>query len=336
MTQEDKPRIRSLKAEVQPPNPRSNQKSKPNRSAKQLSRVYISIENGRFQMLGLGAWPAYWRDPYYLMLTVPWQIFFGITIALYGLANAVCALLFLMGGEGTILNAKPGSFADAFFFSVQTSASIGYGVMSPGNAYGHLLVSLIAITALVGIAVLTGLAYARFSRPTAQVLFSRVAVVAPFKGTPTLMFRAANERRNQILEAQMRVYLVLDEYSQGRMMRRYYELGLLRDRNPSFFLSWTALHPIDENSPLYGLSQADLMHTNAAVLVSLSGIDQTVAQAIHTRHTYYAADLIWDSQFKDIIRQLENGDRYIEFADFHEVESAGSHKVEPTDSHAKM
>ena len=284
------------------------------------SRVRIRVEGGRFQVLGLGAWYAYWRDPYYLMLTVPWQGFFAITIGLYALANAICALLFLLGGEGTILNAQPGSFWDAFFFSVQTSASIGYGVMSPGNAYAHLLVTLVAITSLLGIAVLTGLAYTRFSRPTAQVLFSRVAVVTAFQGTPTLMFRAANERRNQILEAQMRLYLTLDETSDGRMMRRFYELGLRRDRNPSFFLSWTALHPIDEASPLYGLSHDDLMRSNAALLVSVSGIDQTVVQAIHTRHTYYAADILWQHEFKDIFHPMENGDRYIDFADFHTVE----------------
>lgn len=315
MNQDNRPRIRRSGR------PKKGLRNyRPDLKAKQLSRVYISIENGRFQILGLGAWRAYWRDPYYLMLTVPWQIFLLITIAVYGLANALCALLFLAGGDGTILNAEPGSFADAFFFSVQTSASIGYGVMSPGNAYGHLLVSLVAITSLIGIAVLTGLAYARFSRPTAQVLFSRSAVIAPFKGTPTLMFRAANERRNQISEAQMRVYLTLDEVSEGRMMRRFYELSLLRDRNPSFFLTWTAFHPIDENSPLYGLSHADLLRTSAAFLVSLSGIDQTVAQAIHTRYTYYATDLLWGRQLKDIIHQLDNGDRYIEFNNFHEVE----------------
>ncbi len=289
-------------------------------AAKRDTRVRIRLENGRFQILGLGTWRSYWRSPYYLMLTVPWQGFLMITIGLYALGNALCALLFLLGGEGAIENAKPGSFLDAFFFSVQTSASIGYGVMSPGNAYANGLVSLIAIISLVGIAVLTGLAYARFSRPTAQVLFSKVAVVTPFKETPTLMFRAANERRNQILEAQMRVYLTFDEHSNGRLMRRYYDLRLLRDRNPSFFLSWTALHPIDENSPLYGLTHADLVRTSASLLISLSGIDQTVAQAIHTRHMYYAADIMWNRQFKDIIHQVNESDRYIDFSDFHEVE----------------
>lgn len=295
-------------------------KGQADRRSRYLPQVRIRVEQGRFQILGLGAWYSYWRSPYYLMLTVPWQGFFAITIGLYAIANAFCALLFLLGGPDTIINAEPGSFSDAFFFSVQTSASIGYGVMSPGNAYAHLLVTLEAIVSLLGIAVLTGLAYARFSRPTAQVLFSQVAVVTPFQGTPTLMFRAANERRNQILEAQMRVYLTLDEVSEGKMMRRFYDLTLLRDRNPSFFLTWTALHPIDQASPLYGLSQADLIRTHAALLVSLSGIDQTVAQAIHTRHTYYANDILWHRQLKDIIHVVESGDRQIDFAAFHEIE----------------
>ena len=290
-----------------------------NRHPSRLSRVRIHIEEGRFHILGLGTWYAYWRDPYYLMLTVPWPGFIAITVGAYVLANALAAVLFRLGGPETIANSD-GSFLSAFFFSVQTSASIGYGAMTPATLYGNALVALEAIVSILGIAVLTGLAYARFARPTAQVLFSKVAVVAPFKQTPTLMFRAANERRNQILEAKMRVHLTLDEYSDGRMMRRYYELDLLRDRNPSFFLTWTALHPIDENSPLYGFSHKDMVRTNAALLVSLSGIDQTVNQAIHTRHNYYANDLKWDKRFKDILYELEDGDRYIDFADFHEVE----------------
>jgi inward rectifier potassium channel len=299
-------------------------KRRPAARAKVLPKVRIRIKDGRFHILGLGAWHSYWRSPYYLMLTVPWQGFFVITIALYALGNALFAVLFLLGGDGTILNAQPGSFADAFFFSVQTSASIGYGVLSPGNTYAHLLVSLEAILSLICIAVLTGLAYARFSRPTAQVLFSRVAIIAEHEGLPTLMFRAANERRNQILEAQMRLYLTLDEPTNGSMIRRFYELRLLRDRNPSFSLTWIAFHPIDEASPLYQLSPQHLSRTHAALLVSFSGIDQTVSQAIHTRHIYYADDVMWNRQFKDIIHELEDGDRYIDFASFHDVEPLGS------------
>lgn len=298
------------------------------RWTRRLSKVRIHIQDGRFHLVGLGGWYSYWRDPYYLMLTIPWQGFVVITVGVWAIANAIAAFLFLLGGEGTILNARPGSFSDAFFFSVQTSASIGYGVMSPGNAYAHLLVTLEAIISLIGIALLTGLAYARFSRPTAQVMFSKVAVISDFAGEPTLMFRAANERRNQILEAQMRLYLVIDETFEGRMMRRFYELELQRDRNPSFLLTWTALHSINSHSPLYGLSQSSLIDKNVALIVSVSGIDQTVAQAIHDRHTYYAPDLMWNYDFKDIIHSVPNSEtsetnamiRYIDFSDFHEVE----------------
>ena len=298
------------------------------RRPRRLPKVRIHIRDGRSRLFGVGSWHSYWRDPYYLMLTVPWPGFVVITVGVYAIANAVAALLFLLGGEGTILNAQSGSFSDAFFFSVQTSASIGYGVMSPGSTYAHLLVTLEAIISLIGIAVLTGLAYARFSRPTAQVMFSKVAVISKFVGAPTLMFRAANERRNQILEAHMRLYLAIDEDLEGRMMRRFYELGLQRDRNPSFVLTWTALHSIDTNSPLYGLDQATLLRGNMALIVSLTGIDQTVAQAIHTRHTYYASDLLWNHDFKDIIHAVPEEDvqdpdaviRYIDFSDFHEVE----------------
>ncbi|EDX87029.1 Inward rectifier potassium channel superfamily [Synechococcus sp. PCC 7335] len=300
---------------------------------RRLPKVRIHIQNGRFRVLGLGGWYSYWRDPYYLMLTIPWPGFALITVGVYVIANAVAALLFLLGGEGAIVNARPGSFIDAFFFSVQTSASIGYGVMSPGNTYAHVLVTLEAVVSLVGIAVLTGLAYARFSRPTAMVMFSKVAVISNFAGAPTLMFRAANERRNQILEAQMRLYLAMDENFEGRMMRRFYELELHRDRNPSFFLTWTALHSVDTHSPLFGLDQPALFEKNIALIVSLSGIDQTVAQAIHTRHTYYATDLLWNYEFKDIIHAAPHNNedpdatiRYIDFSDFHEVEKAPKHK----------
>ena len=301
------------------------------RWTRRLSKVRIHVQEGRFHLVGLGGWYSYWRDPYYLMLTIPWQGFVVITVGVWAIANAVAACLFLLGGEGTILNAQPGSFSDAFFFSVQTSASIGYGVMSPGNAYAHLLVTLEAIISLIGIALLTGLAYARFSRPTAQVMFSKVAVISDFAGVPTLMFRAANERRNQILEAQMRLYLVVDETFEGRMMRRFYELELQRDRNPSFLLTWTALHSITPHSPLYGLDQSALISKNVAIIVSVSGIDQTVAQAIHARHTYYAPDLMWNHDFKDIIHTVPDNEapdadaivRYIDFSDFHEVEKKG-------------
>ena len=167
----------------------------------------------------------------------------------------------------------------------------------------------------------SGLAFARFSRSTARVIFSRVAVIAPHEGAPTLSFRAANKRRNRILEAQLRVYLLRDEVTaEGQRLRRIYDLNLLRNQTPSFTLSWSAFHPIDESSPFYGVSAEDLAQTNATIVISLSGLDETIAQILHARHTYAAHEVLWHHRFLDIICQTPNGNRYIDFAFFHAVE----------------
>lgn len=233
--------------------------------------------------------------------------------------NAIFALAY-MAGAPCIENARPGSFLDHFFFSVQTLASIGYGAMYPRTVYANAIVTIEAMIGMLAVAVITGLAFARFSRPTARVLFSRVAVITPYEGVPTLMFRTANKRRNQILEAQIRIYLMRDEISaEGHLMRRFYNLKLVRNDTPSFTLSWTAMHPIDETSPLYGTTIESLVMTNAQLVVSLSGIDETVVQTIHARHSYSSQDILWNMVFKDIFYHTPEGHRYIDFNYFHDV-----------------
>lgn len=270
-------------------------------------------------MMGLGAWYSYWRDPYHLMLTIPWFGFLSLIGLSYILTNALFALLYLAGGD-SIANAQPGSFLDAFFFSVQTLASIGYGAMYPQTVYANTIVTVEAMLGLVSVAVLTGLAFARFSRPTARVLFSRVAVIAQHDGVPTLMFRTANQRGNQILEAQMRVYLMRDEITlEGQRLRRFHDLRLLRNQTPSFTLSWSVMHPIDESSPLHGATLEALIQMKTSLVVSLSGLDETVAQVIHARHVYAAQDLLWNSRFADIFYETPEGHRYIDYRLFHEV-----------------
>lgn len=284
-----------------------------------LPRVHIKIKDGRFQVMGAGAWHSYWRDPYHLLLTLPWIGFLAFIVSSYVVVNAVFALLYLAGGD-CIMNAQPGSFLDRFFFSVQTIASIGYGAMYPKTLYANIVVTIESMIGLLGIAVLTGLAFARFSRPSARVVFSRVAVIAPNDGIPALLFRTANQRRNQILEAQLRVYYMRDEIREdGQFMRRIYDLRLVRDQSPSFMLSWLAVHPIDESSPLYGITAASMAETNATIVVSLSGVDETVAQVMYARHTYAASEILWNNQFVDIIRHTAEGNRYIDYNYFHEV-----------------
>jgi inward rectifier potassium channel len=282
---------------------------------------YAKIINreGKLELVGLGAWHAYLRDPYHLMLTIPWTGFAAVVSVGYIVINVIFALLYLAGGD-CLEGAKPGSFVDAFFFSVQTLGSIGYGVISPKTFYANIVVTLEAIASLLAIAVVTGLAFARFSKPIGRVIFSDVAVIAPHNGVPTLTFRAANKRRNLILEARITVDFAIDEVTtEGEFIRRFYELQLLRQRTSSFNLAWTVRHPIDENSPLYGLTPEILLEGRASIIISLVGIDETVAYTIHARQNYSAREILWNHRFADMLTTEPNGDRYLDYKYFHNV-----------------
>ena len=187
-------------------------------------------------------------------------------------------------------------------------ATIGYGSMYPRTTYANSVVTVEALAGLLGVAMATGLAIARFSRPTARVVFSSVAVIATHEGVPTLMFRVSNKRHNQVLEAQMRVRLVRDEITlEGHFIRRFYDLKLLRSQTPVFALTWTVMHPIDENSPLYGATAETLEEAEALLVITLAGIDETVSQTINARHSFIARDLSWNMRFADIFHQKPDG-----------------------------
>jgi inward rectifier potassium channel len=249
-----------------------------------------------------------------------WWKFLGLMFAIFAVINSIFAILYLLH-PGSIANARPSHFWDAFFFSVQTLGTIGYGVMSPQTFYAHILVTLETFVGILGTAIITGLMFARFARPTARVLFSQVAVIKAYNGVPTLMFRMANQRGNQIIEAQLSVSLLVDEVSlEGHYMRRFYELGLVRSRSQFFTLSWTAMHQIHAESPLSGLSLEDLIAKNALILVSLVGLDETFAQTVHSRHIYTPEHLQWDMKFSDVFVTDARGDRYLDYRRFHQVE----------------
>lgn len=299
---------------------RLKQKAKRLSGRSQLPIRIARQEDGKFQAEGLGTWYTYWREPYHLMLTVPWWGFVCIVSSAYLALNAMFAVLYLMGGD-CLNGAQPGSFKDAFFFSVQTLGSIGYGVVSPKTSYANVIVTLEAITSLLVIAVVTGLSFARFSKPTARIMFSRNAIIANHNGVPTLMFRMANQRNNQILEAQLRVYLLRDERTaEGEYLYRIHTLDLIRDRSPSFYISWTAYSPITPGTPLYGCTSEDLVRDHAQLVVSLSGLDETVAYTVTMRFAYGAERILFDHRFVDVVRREPNGDRYFDRTYFHDVE----------------
>lgn len=277
------------------------------------------VSNRRFDVVRKGLTHSKWSDPYHLLLTLNWTQFIGLTVVCYLVLNTLFALLYLAGGD-CIKNARPGSFADAFFFSVQTMATIGYGAIYPSTDYANVLVSIEAFAGLLGVAMGTGLMFARFSRPTARVLFSRVAVIAPLNGVPTLIFRAANERRNQILEAQLGVSLLRNEITtEGEFMRRFYDLKLVRHQTRNFSLTWTVMHQIDESSPLYGMTPESLAESETDIVITLIGFDETVSQTVHARHYYITEEIMFNRRFVDIFSTKQDGRRMIDYNRFHDV-----------------
>ncbi|HLO51785.1 MAG TPA: ion channel [Kamptonema sp.] len=277
--------------------------------------------NGKLNVniVRLGSSRLGFRDLYHWLQTLSWFGFFGLISLLYIISNALFALAYLAGGD-CIANAQPGEFKDAFFFSVQTMATIGYGAMYPRTSYANIIVAVEALFGLLGVAMVTGLAFARFSRPTARVLFSRIAIITLQNGLPTLMYRTANQRYNQILEAQQRVTLVRDEITaEGQFMRRFYDLHLVRSRTPIFALTWTVMHVIDENSPLYGMTAEDLVTHQVELVVTMTGIDETVSQTIHARHSYVPEEILWNMRFVDILSKAPDGKRSIDYNRFHDV-----------------
>lgn len=287
------------------------------RKDRRAGKFKLRFRNGLFEIPNVDAWYTYWQEPFYLLITVPWWGFFTLAILSFILTNAVFALAYLLGGD-CIANAAPGSFSDTFFFSVQTLTSIGYGAMYPTTMYANIIVTIESFVGIVGIALITGLAFTKFSQPTAKVMFSRVAAISSYNGISTLMLRAANKRRNQIIEAEIRLYLMRDEVSlEGKYMRRFHLLKLLRNQTPRFTLSWTVMHQITKDSPLWGATPESLEKTRSMLIVSLTGIDQTVSQSLHAPHYYGANDILWEHTLAEIIHKTPEGHIYVDYSNFH-------------------
>lgn len=264
-----------------------------------------------------------WRDAYHRLLTMSWPRFFALLVAAFLAVNGLFAAGYLAVADG-IEAARPGSLADSFFFSVQTLATIGYGRMAPRSLAANVLVSVEAFAGMIGLAVTTGLVFARFARPTARVLFSRVAVIRPWEGVPSLMIRMANARGNQIAEARVKLtFLREDRTAEGETTRRVYDLRLVRSESTAFALTWTIIHPIDEHSPLFGETEESLRRKGGDFTVSFVGIDDGFAQSVHARHAYGAEDLVWNARMADILEVRPDGTRIIDYRRFHDTEPLG-------------
>ncbi len=287
------------------------------------TRVFGRYGAGRdIVAIGLRRHPG--GDLYHYLLTASWKKLLVLVALAYLGANAAFAGAYLALGNA-IENARAGEFWDAFFFSVQTMATIGYGKMAPRTLGANALVAGEALVGMMGLAVVTGLVFAKFSRPTARVIFSRVAVVSPYDKVPSLMFRMANERANQIVEAQLHAVLVRNEQTaEGDTVRRVHDLALRRSRSALFALTWTAIHPVTPQSPLFGEDAESMAEKEADIIVSLTGYDETLAQTVHARHAYGPEQVVWGVRFRDILVRLPNGIRAIDYRRFHDVAPFGA------------
>ncbi|WP_158502103.1 ion channel [Vitiosangium sp. GDMCC 1.1324] len=276
-----------------------------------------------YQLKVIGHRPTPLRDFYHALLRMPWAGTFAVISGLYLLANMLFALGFLL--TGGVAHAAPGSFSDAFFFSVQTMGTIGYGAMYPESVPAHILVVAESIVGLSITALATGLVFAKFSLSRARVQFTRNAVITLMNGVPTLMFRLGNERGNRIVNAEIRVVLTRTERtSEGITFYRSYDLRLVRDRALSLSRSWSALHIIDRDSPLCGQTPESLRAQEVELQVMVLGIDDITLQSLHAGHRYFAAQILWGSKLVDILSEDKEGDMVLDLRRFHDTEPTPS------------
>jgi len=253
---------------------------------------------------------------YHWLLGTSWTKFLLLVIMVYLGTNLLFAFAYLWCGDGAITNAQPGSLLDVFFFSVQTMATIGYGRMTPVGHWPNGIVTFEAFFGIVYSALTTGLAFARFTRPTAGVRFSKVAIVGNHDGIKTLKFRVLNERSSHIVEAQLRLWLIAESMTvEGERYRRSVELPLHRAESPVFSLTWTAMHSLDESSPLAEcLAQSSNQQWH--LLITFTGYHESLANQVYARHVYVPKDIQQNATFMDIVTVLPDGGRVIELANF--------------------
>lgn len=260
------------------------------------------------------------QDLYHHFMTVSWTRLFATIIAFFLVFDLIFGCLY-NAVPGCIANLNPPGFLGAFFFSVETLATVGYGDMHPQSLYGHVVAMGEIFVGVLMLAVITGIMFARFSRPRARFMFAKFAVVRPIDGRLTLMFRAANARQNVVQEASAVLRMLRDEVTpEGFRLRRIVDLPLLRSRHPVFSLGWTLMHAIDEASPLHQESAETLASTQTIFILSLSGTDETTGQVLMARAEYASEAIRWNQAFRDVLETQPDGSLHIDYGKFDDVE----------------
>lgn len=282
------------------------------------SRTRVVRLGGR-EVITEGPNLSFWADISHRCMTASWPGFIGGAVLVFIAFNAVFASLYWIGNQ-PISNVPGGAYIDYLYFSIETLSTAGYGDMHPQTHYGHFVSAVELFTGIFSMSVMTGLIFARFSRPNARLLFADHPVISSHEGKPTLMVRFVNARHNIIGNATARLWLLKNETSlEGRSFRRFYELRLVQDEHPALALSWTLFHVLDETSPLYGLTTEDLEAAGVSLVVVVSGYDVLAAQTVHARKSYEHSDIQFGRRYADIIATSEDGRIRIDYARFHET-----------------
>lgn len=285
------------------------------RPGERKSRPRVVRLGGR-EIIADGLRLSFWADISHRCMTASWPSFIGGAALVFIGFNAVFALFYWIGNQ-PISNVQ-GAYIDYLYFSIETLSTAGYGDMHPQSHYGHFVAAVELFTGIFSMSLMTGLIFARFSRPNARLLFADNPVISSHDGKPTLMIRFANERHNIIGNASARLWLMRNEMSlEGQSFRRFYELRLVRNEHPALALSWTLYHVIDQESPLYGLGPEALSESAVSLVVVVSGYDVVAAQTVHARKSYDHSEIRFGQRYADILDASEEGRLRIDYGKFH-------------------
>src|SRR5476649_1358570 len=277
------------------------------------------VRFGDREIITEGLHLSFWADISHRCMTASWPAFIGGAAVVFIIFNAIFASFYWIGNQ-PIANVAGGSYIDYLYFSIETLSTAGYGDMHPDTHYGHFIATVELFTGIFSMSLMTGLIFARFSRPNARLLFADYPVIFNHEGKPSLMLRLANERHNIISNATAKLWLFKNIVSmEGEQLRRFYELPLTQNQNPGLALSWTPYHVIDETSPLYGLTADDLAASKTSLALVVSGYDVVAAQTVHARKTYEHSDIRFGHRYVDILGTSDDGRLRVDYGRFHET-----------------
>jgi len=282
----------------------------------------IINQDGQFNVRRRG---TTWRDvhPYLYMINTSWPLFLTLIFAAYFAANFLFASIYWAIGIENLRAAENATgvsrFLNAFFFSAQTLTTVGYGNIYPLGNLASTVAAIEALVGLLGLALATGLVFGRFSRPVARIAFSSRMVVAPYQDGTSLQFRIANRRSNNLMELEARMLLMTVEPGDGQLKRRYTPLALERPQVAFLPLAWTIVHPIDEASPLWGKTAADLTRLQAEFLILIKAFDDTFFQTVHVRYSYRHDEVAWNARFAPAFQPDAQGEMVLDLGRLNEL-----------------